>query len=214
MSDPPGTKWLKNGKQDQPVQPPQQPSAGGLFGGWLQKGVGALGDFIRQQTAISEKQGVWTGGPWWEGGHPTGQGVADVARQYFMGLGTDEPTDPNRFIGHLKSKLTEINDQALSGKLFAQREKTPEYEKYRQELDGKRDLWSAVALRRGTLKHIQEELRQPDVPPRRRQLLERVHARTQREMIAAHEMAKHFGVDPDADFPKDEFPWEQQYLPQ
>lgn len=213
MSDPPGTRWLKGAKQDQPA-PPQQQSAGGLLGGWLQRGVSALGDFIRQQTAISEQQGVWTGGPWWEGGHPTGKGVADVARQYFMGLGTDEPTDPNRFIGHLKSKLAEINDRALDTRMFGQRQRTPEYEKYRQELDGRRSLWSAVALRRGTLQHIQEEMRQPDVSPRRMERLQRINDKLQKEIVGAHEAAKHFGVDPDADFPKDEFPWEQQYLPQ
>jgi hypothetical protein len=54
-----------------------------------------LTDYLNQQQAQAQQQGLWAGGQVWEGGHPTAAGVVTAGQQYGNALmmGTTAPGD-------------------------------------------------------------------------------------------------------------------------
>jgi hypothetical protein len=159
----------------------------------------AAGDFIQRKRAEAEQQGLWANGM------PTPKGAAEAGGRIAGALvaGTGEKgAKPEGFDEAVhawrRGELPSIFD-------------SPDYKRYRTDLDAHRSLWGQAEYHRNVLRDIQTRANEPNLTDEGKARLQRQLQRVLGGLQGAKQGAAFFGHDVEGPFPTDE--WLHAELP-
>src|SRR5215469_8292176 len=164
-----------------------------------------LGGWIKRQQDISAQKGLWTGGQFWEGGHPTQVGIADALSRYAGGLstGTLRPAPNYSFLETLDQiRRSERTPISWPGMGLFQRAGGPTEDTARNMMDVERrqSLWDEAAYRRMAARGLWQQVRDHQngtkpMDPAKAIRTEELARRVLREWEASKVIASLYGVD-------------------
>jgi hypothetical protein len=165
-----------------------------------------ISDWVKNQQNISAQRGLWTGGQVWEGGHPTGMGLADALSKYVSSLSTSDLPGggPNYALLETLDRIRRSERTPIKwpGQGLFQRAGGPTEQTAHRLMDVERrqSLWDEANAKRSAARGLFQDVvdhksGKTPLRPDRAIRKEELAYKTLREFEAAKEIAKRFGVD-------------------